>query len=58
MITFGAAFMLLLTEAWLLTKLWPERWRPKPARRPKQSLTPTGVDAVPALAAPPQSDAP
>lgn len=29
LITFSAAFMLLLAEAWLLSKLWPERWRPK-----------------------------
>jgi exosortase len=33
LITFGAAFLLLLGEAWLLAKLWPERWRPQPARR-------------------------
>jgi exosortase len=31
--TFGAAFVLLLGEAWLLARLWPERWRPRPARR-------------------------
>ena len=48
LITFSAAFVLLLTEAWLLTKLWPERWRPKPS---------DGA-AVPARVAPPQSDAP
>jgi exosortase len=58
MITFGAALVLLLTEARLLAKLWPERWRPKPAGRPKQQPTPTGGAALPALAAPPQSDAP
>lgn len=33
LITFGAAFVLLLAEAWLLAKLWPDRWRPKNARR-------------------------
>jgi exosortase len=39
-ITFGAAFVLLLAEAWLLARVWPERWRarsarpPAPARRP------------------------
>jgi len=27
--TFGAAFLLLLTEAWLLERLWPQAWRPK-----------------------------
>ena len=58
LITFSAAFVLLLTEAWLLTKLWPERWRPKPARRPAQRPATTGEGAVPKLAAPPQSDAP
>src|SRR5690606_13084470 len=31
--TFGAAFILLLAEAWLLRKLWPDRWRPQPPRR-------------------------
>ena len=30
--TFGAAFLLLLAEAWLLAKLWPARWRPAPRR--------------------------
>jgi exosortase len=25
--TFGAAFLLLLIEAWLLAHLWPQRWR-------------------------------
>lgn len=33
LITFGAAFVLLLGEAWLLAKFWPDRWRPQPARR-------------------------
>lgn len=33
LITFGAAFLLLLGEAWLLARLWPDRWRPQPARR-------------------------
>ncbi len=58
LITFSAAFLLLLTEAWLLSKLWPERWRPKPARGPAQRPTPSAGAAVPTLAAPPQSDAP
>lgn len=58
LITFSAAFVLLLTEAWLLSKLWPERWRPKRARRRAQQATPAGEDTVPTLAAPPQSDAP
>ena len=32
--TFGAAFLLLLGEAWLLDKLWPRRWRrDRPVRR-------------------------
>ena len=58
LITFSAAFLLLLTEAWLLTKLWPERWRPKRARRSARRPTPTGGAAAPTLAAPPQSEAP
>lgn len=58
LITFSAALLLLLTEAWLLAKLWPERWRPKPARRRPQRPATTGEAAVPKLAAPPQSDAP
>jgi exosortase len=58
LITFGAAFVLLLTEAWLLSKLWPERWRPKPVRKPAPRPPPSGVAAVPTLAVPPQSDAP
>ena len=59
LITFSAAFLLLLTEAWLLSKLWPERWRPKKrARRPVQRPTPSAGAAVPTLAAPPESDAP
>jgi exosortase len=33
LITFGAAFVLLMAEAWLLAKLWPDRWRPNNARR-------------------------
>lgn len=33
LITFSAAFVLLLGEAWLLAKLWPDRWRPQPTRR-------------------------
>jgi exosortase len=31
--TFGAAFLLLLAEAWLLARLWPDRWRGR-RRRP------------------------
>jgi exosortase len=58
LITFSAAFLLLLTEAWLLTMLWPERWRPKPARRPAQRPTPNGVGDVSTLVPPQQSDAP
>lgn len=35
MITFGGAFLLLLAEAWLLSKVWPDRpHRPRPARSP------------------------
>jgi exosortase/archaeosortase family protein len=30
--TFGLAFGLLLLEAWLLAKFWPQRWR-RPAKR-------------------------
>jgi exosortase/archaeosortase family protein len=58
LITFSAAFMLLLAEAWLLSKLWPERWRPKPARR--RVRRPAPIPAAPGtkLVAPPQSDAP
>jgi exosortase len=33
LITFGAAFVLLLAEARLLARVWPDRWRPQPARR-------------------------
>jgi exosortase len=59
LITFGAAFMLLLAEAWLLSKLWPERWRPKPVRR-KRVRKPAPIAGAPVtkLVAPPQSDAP
>ena len=57
LITFGAAMLLLMAEAWLLSKLWPERWRPKPARRPVRERTQTAGAAVQKLAAPPQSDA-
>jgi exosortase len=35
--TFGAAFVLLLAEAWLLAKLWPERWRPRSTRRARSA---------------------
>jgi exosortase len=34
MITFGGAFILLLAEAWLLAKIWPEKPRPKPTGAP------------------------
>jgi exosortase len=57
LLTFGAAMLLLLAEAWLLSKLWPERWRPKPARRSERGPVQTGTP-VTKLAAPPQSDAP
>jgi exosortase len=45
LITFGAAFVLLLAEAWVLGRVWPERWRPKrtPARRRK---LPSPTDAA------------
>jgi exosortase len=36
LITFGAAFLLLLVLAWTLERLWPARWRPQPARRTPQ----------------------
>jgi len=58
LITFSAAFMLLLTEAWLLTKLWPERWRPKPARRSTRRPAPAAGAALPSPPRPPQADAP
>jgi exosortase len=59
LITFGAAMVLLMLEAWLLTKIWPERWRPKPVpRRRARMATKTSATAAPKLAAPPQSDAP
>lgn len=58
LITFSAAFMLLLAEAWLLSKLWPERWRPKPARRRVRKPAPIAGAPVTKLVAPPQSDAP
>jgi exosortase len=59
LITFGAAMVLLMLEAWLLTKIWPERWRPKPVpRRRAPVATKTSAAAAPKLAAPPQSDAP
>ena len=57
LITFGAAMALLMAEAWLLSKLWPERWRPKRARRHAKRTTQDGVDTVPTLAAPSKSDA-
>jgi hypothetical protein len=50
--------LLLMLEAWLLTKIWPESWRPKPTRRRAKAPTKAGAAAVPKLAAPPQSDAP
>jgi exosortase len=31
--TFGIAFLGLLLEAWLLARIWPERWRAVPVRR-------------------------
>jgi exosortase len=34
MITFGGAFLLLLAEAWLLARIWPEKPRPRPAGAP------------------------
>jgi exosortase len=40
--TFGAAFVLLLLEAWLLAKLWPDRWRPKRARHTTRRPRPAG----------------
>lgn len=40
LITFGAAFVLLLVLAWLLERLWPDRWRPAPARRPTRRASP------------------
>jgi exosortase len=43
LITFGAAFLLLLGEAWLLAKLWPDRWRPQPAPRSARRGAPTRV---------------
>ena len=58
LITFSAAFLLLLTEAWLLTKLWPERWRPQPARRAKRRPAPAAEASVPSSPRPPQADAP
>ncbi len=36
LITFGAAFILLLALAAVLSKLWPDRWRGRPARRPRR----------------------
>jgi len=45
LITFGAAFVLLLAEAWLLAKLWPDRWRPKSARRRRPPRPPTAAAA-------------
>jgi exosortase len=45
--TFGAAFVLLLAEAWLLAKLWPDRWRPRSARKRRPS---GGRAPAPALA--------
>jgi exosortase len=35
LITFGAAFILLLALAGLLSKLWPDRWRGRSGRRPR-----------------------
>lgn len=35
LITFGAAFILLLALAALLSKVWPDRWRGRTARRPR-----------------------
>ena len=35
LITFGAAFILLLALAGLLSKLWPDRWRGRGDRRPR-----------------------
>jgi exosortase len=32
LITFGAAFVLLMFEAWLLSVLWPDAWRPRRRR--------------------------
>jgi len=58
LITFSAAFMLLLTEAWLLTKLWPARWRPKPAHRSTRRPAPAAGAALPSPPRPPQADAP
>jgi exosortase len=58
LITFSAAFLLLLTEAWLLTKLWPARWRPKPARRSTRRPAPAAGAALPSPPGPPQADAP
>jgi exosortase len=46
--TFGAAFLLLLAEAWLLARLWPDRWRPKPPpRRSPRPRIPRGDGAAP-----------
>jgi exosortase len=42
MITFGAAFVLMLLLAWLLELLWPERWRPPARRRPGPRAAATG----------------
>jgi exosortase len=58
MITFGAAMLLLMAEAWLLSKIWPERWRPKPAKRPARRPSKTGEAPVTKLVAPPHSDTP
>jgi exosortase len=40
LVTFGAAFLLLLGEAWLLARLWPDRWRQKSARRLQPAVPP------------------
>lgn len=58
MTTFSAAFVLLLGEAWLLAKLWPERWRPKPVRRSSRRPAPASDTAGRAPPRPPQTDAP
>lgn len=47
LITFGAAFVLLLAEAWLLAKLWPDRWRPQPARRRAPRRPPSAAREAP-----------